>query len=301
MGEFLVLTIDRVLPARTYRRNISGEIAMTTGTQSQLELTPQEAEAVLELWARKQAEGELRSRLNVQDLAEATGLSQNEIEKLVATVRASKSTPPAQSPIHAPVKRAKPVNYLLISVAVIVWVGILFSVAVIAHEEGERSGRRMATTLAPPALAELGRPVAALDLPLGDVVIVEGPRAFPNSSLLPRGMRLQASGQILEGSSRNFSSSSVNSAITQFVQSVAPSPSSEVIELDSQQIDLMLQPNGPAGNDVVQFVKLTGAGPNGRPFEAMLPFPMRRNAMLESAAEAARKKAIDDIVRSAVP
>ena len=136
MGEFLVLTIDRVLPARTYRRNISGEIAMTTGTQSQLELTPQEAEAVLELWARKQAEGELRSRLNVQDLAEATGLSQNEIEKLVATVRASKSTPPAQSPIHAPVKRAKPVNYFLISVAVIVWVGILFSVAVIAPRGG---------------------------------------------------------------------------------------------------------------------------------------------------------------------
>jgi len=275
---------------------------MTTGTQSQLELTPQEAEAVLELWARKQAEGELRSRLNVQDLAEATGLSQNEIEKLVASVRASKSTPPAQSPIHASVKRAKPVNYFLISVAVIVWVGILFSVAVIAHEEGERSGRLMANTLAPPALAELGRPVSALDLPSGDVVIVGAPEAQAvDSYRLPRGMRLQANGQILEGSSRSFSPSSVNSAITQFVQSVAPAASSEVVELDAKQIDSMLLPNQPAGNNIVQFVKLTGAGPNGKPFEAMLPFPLRRNAMLESAAESARTKAIDDIVRSAVP
>jgi hypothetical protein len=279
---------------------------MTSGTQNQLqiELTPQEAEAVLELWARKQAEGELRSRLNVQDLAEATGLSQAEIEKLVATVRASKASPPAQSQVQPPLKKAKPVNYFLIATAVVVWVAILFSVAVIAYGQGENKGRRMAEAFAPPALSGIPMPEAVAEIPIpSDGVIVEAPgTTFPNSSRLPRGMRLQANGQILEGSSTSaLSPSTIRDAITSFVQSAAPAASSEVVELDAKQVELMLQPNGPAGSNAVQFVKLTGAGRDGKPFEAMLPFPTRRNAMLESAAEAARKKAIDEIVRSVSP
>jgi hypothetical protein len=42
---------------------------MTSGIQNQSEIvmTPQEAEAVLEIWAKRQAESELRTRLNVAE------------------------------------------------------------------------------------------------------------------------------------------------------------------------------------------------------------------------------------------
>jgi hypothetical protein len=251
MSEFLVLTIDRVLPARTYRRNISGEIAMTTGTQSQLELTPQEAEAVLELWARKQAEGELRSRLNVQDLAEATGLSQNEIEKLVATVRASKSTPPAQSPIHAPVKRAKPVNYFLIAVAVMAWIGILFSVALIAHKEGERSGRRT-VALAPPAIAEMGLPFSA-------GMAVEGPMLNSVAQSIPRGLTVNFQDYEVNGESASTTESMAFQGLQSVVQYLDPEAGFNIgPEHGSSSIINALESNdGAIVNGQIQFPKMT--------------------------------------------
>jgi len=193
-----------------------------TQTQAQIELTPQEAEAVLELWARKQAEGELRSRLNVQDLAEATGLPQAEIEKLVESVRASKKTPP----IQAPVKKVKPVNSLLIAVSVLVWLTILAGVAMFAFEEGFSKGRRTPYAIAPPALGEMGMavPTALAEIPVPtDGAIYVGPNSSSITSAIPTGSNVDFQGYKVKGT--NISSASedtIHGALQSIVSNLEP-------------------------------------------------------------------------------
>jgi hypothetical protein len=269
----------------------TGIVRMNSGTQEriQTELTPQEAEAVLELWARKQAEGELRSRLNVQDLAEATGLDQAEIERLVATVRAGKISPP----VHGNVKKPKPVNAFLIACAVVVWFGILFVVGMSAYQEGRHSARSI--PIAPPPLALPG----LIEIPADSTLAVPSPTGDSIEevgSRLPKGMRVQAGGSIIEGQNAGTNFSLIKSGLKSFVESMMPSPTGSAIELNRSQVESYLNAS-QGSNEFVRFVRLTGANVQGKTFEGSLPFPIKRNAMLESSAEAARDKIIDEIAQ----
>jgi hypothetical protein len=188
-----------------------------TGTYDRTEtvLTPQEAEAVLELWARRQAEGELRSRLNVQDLAEATGLSTAEVEQMVASIRSGRTTPA----VTPPRKRAKPVNYFLIGTAVVIWIAILAWVGLGAYQSGRNSAIMQVPGVAVPGIA----PVA----PPPDIVIEGIPApalADVNAAeLLPAKSAVEFQGYKVVGSAdpiRQLTESDIFSALTMVTSSL---------------------------------------------------------------------------------
>lgn len=183
-----------------------------TGTHDKTEvvLTPQEAEAVLELWARRQAEGELRSRLNVQDLAEATGLSPGEVEQMVATIRAGRQSQGA-TPLQ---KRAKPVNYFLIATAVVVWMAILAWVGLGAYHYGRNSAFRQVRPMAMAGIAPVAPPpnIVIEGMPVPSVV------ADTNAAeLLPLKSTVEFQGYRVQGAAdtiRQLSESEILSALT---------------------------------------------------------------------------------------
>jgi hypothetical protein len=131
-------------------------------------LTQQEAEAIIDLWAKKQAETEtLRSRLTVEDMAEAMSVPPREVEQMLAAVRLQKLAPP--EPVVVPVKRVRPVNSLLIALASAVWIVILIGACYAAYQAGRDSNRfppppvLLETPLPPSGVVLDSRPAIASD------------------------------------------------------------------------------------------------------------------------------------------
>jgi len=258
-----------------------------TGTHEKTEvvLTPQEAEAVLELWARRQAEGELRSRLNVQDLAEATGLSPTEVEQMVATIRAGRQS---QTPIQ-PQKRAKPVNYLLIGVAVVVWLAILAWVGLGAYH----SGRSSAFDQMPPIMP--GVAVA----PPPDIVIegVPVPPALADANaaeLLPLKSTVEFQGYKVQGAAdaiRQLSESEILSALTMVTSSLERE---EALPIGPEQNSIAII-NALQANDSslvageIRFEKMV-VSRFGQSKELLIPFGTVGNTSILEAVQRERAK-----------
>lgn len=250
---------------------------MTNASATTIDLSPQEAEAVLELWAKKQAEGELRSRLNVQDLAEAMSLPVEEVEKMVDSVR-QKATSPTATP---PTKRAKPINSLLISLAVIVWFTILAGACYLAFEAGTDKGRQMAgfPAMAPPAITDFPAEiaVAADTSPMGTATAVETP-----VHQIPQSVSLEFKGYKVYGEQRtNASESAIFHALQQIVAEVAPGSSAkpDVVYGDVAVIDALQSHDASKINGQIQFETLTLKG-NGTSLSQRIPIPKVDEASL---------------------
>lgn len=125
-------------------------MAIETRDANGIALTQQEAEAVIELWAKKQADTEtLRSRLTVEDMAEAMSLPPSEVEQMLRAVRLQKVVPPES----VPMKKVRPVNAFLIAIASAVWIVILVGACFAAYEAGQGDGVRRTAQMWPPAAA----------------------------------------------------------------------------------------------------------------------------------------------------
>jgi len=100
-------------------------------------VTSQEAEAILELWAKRQRENEeLRSQTTVKDLAEVMGAPTTEVLALPGEVR---TTP--VSPVITPAEQAvRRRNRFLMAGAAVIWLGCLVyfvgTVASSGHAQG---------------------------------------------------------------------------------------------------------------------------------------------------------------------
>lgn len=257
---------------------------MSNASATTIDLSPQEAEAVLELWAKKQAEGELRSRLNVQDLAEAMSLPVEEVEKMVDTVRQKASSPT----VTPPVKRAKPINSLLISLAVIVWFTILAGACYFAFEAGTDKGRQMAgqAAMAPPALN---------DYP-AEIAVATGPPPMPEATFaaaetpvhgIPRSVSVEIKGYKVYGEQRqNASEREILGSLKQILEEVAP-PSTAKPEVVYGDVATMnaLQENNPAKVDgQIQFEAMTVQG-KGTGMTLMIPIAKVTNPDLVRLVE----------------
>ncbi|OJU61984.1 MAG: hypothetical protein BGO01_08925 [Armatimonadetes bacterium 55-13] len=118
---------------------------MTTSSEKHLSpsLTPQETEAVLELWAKRQSETDaLRTRMTIDELAEAISVPPEEIEAMVREVRANPSLPP-MNPNEVKIRRR---NRWLMGAAVVFWVVFLASAIPIAYEMGRGQTPRISTS-----------------------------------------------------------------------------------------------------------------------------------------------------------
>lgn len=240
---------------------------MTNAPAQTLDLSPQEAEAVLELWAKKQAEGELRSRLNVQDLAEAMSLPVEEVEKMVDSVRQKASSPT----VTPPIKKARPINSLLIALAVVVWFTILAGACYFAFEAGTDKGRQMSgmPAMAPPA--SMDAPALAYDTtptPEGAMIAADTPVHG-----IPRSVTVEIKGYKVYGEQRqNASQGQILDSLKQILNEVAP-PSSAKPDVVFGDVATMnaLQENSPAKVDgQIQFEAMTVQG-NGTGMTLMIP------------------------------
>lgn len=241
---------------------------MTNASATTLDLSPQEAEAVLELWAKKQAEGELRSRLNVQDLAEAMSLPVEEVEMMVESVRQKASSPT----VTPHIKRAKPINSLLISLAVIVWFSILVGACYFAFEAGTDKGRQMAgfPAMAPPAITDFPAEIAVASdtTSMGTTTAAETP-----VHQIPQSVSLEFKGYKVYGEQRtNANENAILKALQQIVYEVSPSSTAkpDVVYGDIAVIDA-LQSNDAAKIDgQIQFETMTLKG-NGVSMSQKIP------------------------------
>lgn len=254
---------------------------MTNAPANTLDLSPQEAEAVLELWAKKQAEGELRSRLNVQDLAEAMSLPVEEVEKMVDSVRQKASSPT----VTPPIKKARPINSLLIALAVVVWFTILAGACYFAFEAGTDKGRQIAgiPAVAPPAFMDA--PAMAYDttpMPEGTMMAVDTPVHG-----IPRSVTVEMKGYKVFGEQKqNANQGQILDSLRQILNEVAPPSSAkpDVVFGDVATINA-LQENSPAKVDgQIQFEAMTVQG-NGTGMTLMIPIAKVSNPDLVRLVE----------------
>lgn len=243
---------------------------MTNASATTIDLSPQEAEAVLELWAKKQAEGELRSRLNVQDLAEAMSLPVSEVEKMVDTVRQKASSPT----VTPPIKKAKPINSLLISIAMIVWFTILAGACYLAFEAGMDKGRQMVgmPAMAPPAFNEIpmGVAVAADTVPMPHDTAIATDTPVHG---IPRSVTVEIKGYKVFGEQRqNANQGQILESLRQILIEVAPPSSAkpDVVFGDVATMNALQENNAAKVNGQIQFEAMTVQG-NGTGMTLMIP------------------------------
>ena len=197
-------------------------MAIEAKEQSKEELTQQEAEAVLELWAKRQAEGELRSRLNIQDLAETMNLSAGEVERMVATVRSMNTTSSLDLP---PRKKVRPINTFLITLAVVTWFGILAGVGLAAYQLGKDHARSRtviydAAAVSPPPMAF---PTTTIATPSGESAIA-APSAAAGINIaekLPEGMKVSFGGYQISGEGKATELDGIGQALDAIVRQTA--------------------------------------------------------------------------------
>lgn len=121
-----------------------GYCDMTVGAQEfqSISMSPEETEAVLELWARRQSETDaLRARTSVNDLAEAIAASPSDIESMLKEVRATRHLPPVTP--NETKRRIR--NRWLMAGAVAFWLAFLAFGVVMAYKAGLKNGRNHST------------------------------------------------------------------------------------------------------------------------------------------------------------
>lgn len=226
------------------------------------ELTPQEAEAVLELWAKRQAEGELRTRLNVQDLAEAMSLPISEVEKMVDAVRRKQFVPPVST---GPLKKAKPVNAFLIAVAALVWIGLLVGASAWFYRAGQLAQGRSTRVIQLPS--------APLPPMAADTLAAASSNSLANS--LPEGLSMEFKGYTLQGESPQTTEWSIREAFRRVIDQVAAPASAtpNVVYNDVAIINALQENDAEKVESQIRFEPLTlQAG--GRSMTKMVPIAM---------------------------
>lgn len=113
--------------------------------EQNITVTAQEAESILELWAKRQSENEaLRARTTVSDLAEAMAVPPSEVLNMLVEVRGAPVSPPIQPQELSRRKR----NLVLMGVAGVAWIALLIFAIGLAYSMGK--GRATATELPKP-------------------------------------------------------------------------------------------------------------------------------------------------------
>lgn len=236
-------------------------------------LTPQETEAVLELWAKKQAEGEaLKARVSVRDLAEAMSLPPGEVEKLLIHVRADFTTP-----MPSVAKQVRPVNKALIGIAALTWVVVLVTACFFSFRMGYE---RRASLTEQPGMPYLDAPIAlappAMELLEGEPATFTPTPYQDLSSILQKGTEIQFKGYRAAGKANNeHSEEDIFFGVSNLVARVAsPSRVSGDQTLSGQEIVDALESNDPAKTKgQIKFETLTVTGPAGH-YEAKIPVPL---------------------------
>jgi hypothetical protein len=242
-------------------------------------VTAEEAEAIFELWAKRQADTEaLRSRLTVQDMAEAMSIPPSDVERMLISVRAGR----AQPQIQGPATKVRPINSFLISMAAVAWIAILLLACFIAY----RSGWRNRGYEQPPA--------PFLNTPLPDVALPpqEVPSAIPfvtpETDLVDLG-RLFSTNLTIEFDKASIEGQGVpgqqgplrTDVLLQVVDAISPAPSVDIpTQLTGAQLVKALR-NGQAQpvEDIIQFKELVLRTNNGgAPLKEMIPVALTQNA-----------------------
>ncbi len=227
------------------------------------ELTPQEAEAVLELWAKRQAEGELRTRLSVQDLAEAMSLPISEVERMVDAVRRKQFTPPVDA---VPLKKAKPVNSFLIAVASFVWIGLLVGASAWFYRAGQRVQRYE---------VPMAEPMVAPPPPILGEAFAMPPSSGNLAKSLPEGLSLEFKGYTLLGESQQTTEWNIREAFRQVIAQVAAPAGAtpNVVYSDVAIINALQESDSERVENQIRFEAMT-LKTGGRSMTKMIPVAM---------------------------
>ena len=257
---------------------------MTSGIQNQSEIvmTPQEAEAVLEIWAKRQAEGELRTRLNVAELAEAMNLPVADVERMLAQVR--------NAPVHTPpMKKARPVNSLLIALAIFIWFGILFSVGYIAYQRGRADFEpALATPMPPP-----------MEFPVFETVAGAAPSPAPVAawdgdylSEIPSGFRVQFKGFDATGTaSEPLGIEQIRRAFQTILRQIGAPPSSSPQSnlTDLQLINAIADNDAKATGGIIKFESFV-VNHGNRVFSEVIPVAMTGDSRVTTLVSEEQQK-----------
>lgn len=215
-----------------------GNLRMATNLTESTEviMSPKEAEAVFELWAKRQSEGEnLRQRMSVQDMAEAMSIPPNEVEQMLNYVRSAHIAPPEP----AKLKKARPVNSFLISIVAVTWFVILIGCCFLFYSIGHKNGLR-ANLFAPPVpIAEM--PVTAADLPFASAGTAEMDFAPANmTEQIPNGVNVEFNNYRVTGENPSglLSEDDVKTALSSIIQKVA-SPSSVTEKTNLTEVEIV--------------------------------------------------------------
>ena len=249
----------------------SADMAIGTNEDTSQVISSREAEAVLELWAKRQAEGELRARLSVQDLAETMNLPLEDVQRMVDSVRASKSQAVLDPPT---VKQARPVNKFLIGLAVVVWLAILSGVGFFAYESGFTAARRR---FSPDMFAPMPPPV----VPSTSIAGTPAPAAVLGTTQnvaesIPKGISVSFGGfQISGEASKSAYWASPQNAISRIVEDVAQAPPgvTGTTKPDIALINGIQQDNPDMLDGLVKFETMTVSSLRDK-FELKIPIPL---------------------------
>jgi len=206
-------------------------------------LTPKEAEAILELWARQHSESEaLQARTTVQDLAEAMSIPAHEVAAMLRQVRESDPVLP-QQPLEEAKKRRR--NRRLMVFAILFWLALMVGGFAIVYNVGRSRGARVRLG---PATHEAAATVQST-----------GPENLPN------GVTFEYRGYQLTGTAPNgtVDEKSIMSAIFDIVERVAGPSSTAETKVGNDEIAKALQTDDASNvstHIAFETVKVTGGG-----------------------------------------
>lgn len=237
-------------------------------------LTQQEAEAVIELWAKKQAETEaLRSRLTVQDMAEAMSIPPGEVEQMLTAVRLQQSAPPTLKVDP----KVRPVNKLLIGIAGVAWLLLLIAACFTAYGAGRKSAfvDTPPPAFAPPA-PETTVDVSTMSPPAAESTGLE---ISQMGSLFERNVTVTFGDAIVKGKvSRQGRPIMTSRPLLDLVHTASPIPSanddSEMSNLTIVQT-LRASQNPPDGS--FEFRTMVIQLPNGEKISSTIPVSNTQN------------------------
>ncbi|MCC7228937.1 MAG: hypothetical protein IT203_00985 [Fimbriimonadaceae bacterium] len=199
-------------------------------------MSPKEAEAVFELWAKRQSEGEiLRQRMSVQDMAEAMSIPPSEVEQMLSFVRSANMAP------HEPtkIKKARPINSFLITVVAVTWFVILIGSSFLFYYLGHRNGLRANLFARPGPVAEMA--MAPPNPPYSSAGTAVTYSAQANlADQIPDGVSVEFNNYRVTGDNSGgfLSEDDVMTALNSIIQKVA-SPSSVIATTKLTEVEIV--------------------------------------------------------------